>query len=109
VAKLSLVRAGLEVEQYLLVGIALGVSLLTLFSMLRLWGEAFWKPAPRSSRVKKAVDEDMRNWLWPIVVLAAITVLIGLGAGPIFGYALQAGQQLMNPALYIQAVMGGTP
>lgn len=109
VAKLSLVRAGLEAERYLLVGIALGVSLLTLFSMLKLWGEAFWKPAPRSSRSKRSLDEDIQKWLWPIVTLAAITVLIGLGAGPIFGFALQAGQQLMNPALYIQAVMGGTP
>ncbi len=40
-AKLGLVRAGLETEQYVLVAIALGVSILTLFSMLKLWAEAF--------------------------------------------------------------------
>ena len=45
----------------------------------------------------------------PIAFLAAITVLIGLGAGPMFRFALQAGEQLMNPSIYIQAVLGGIP
>ena len=108
-AKLSLVRAGLETEEYVLVGIALGVSILTLFSMLKLWEEAFWKPAPQDSGVKPAPDVSLQKWLIPIVCLAAITVLIGLGAGPMFRFALQAGEQLMNPSMYIQAVMGGVP
>ncbi len=108
-AKLSLVRAGLETEQYVLVAIALGVSLLTLFSMLKLWAEAFWKPEPESAADPKKPGINVRAWLYPIAFLAATTVLIGLGAGPIFRFALQAGEQLMNPSIYIQAVMGGTP
>lgn len=108
-AKLSLVRAGLETEQYVLVAIALGVSILTLFSMLKLWTEAFWKPAPEDSGAKTALSANMQEWLLPIVFLAAITVLIGLGAGPMFRFALQAGEQLMNPSIYIQAVLGGAP
>ena len=43
-AKLSLVQAGLELKQYVIVAVALGVSLLTLFSMIKIWTEAFWKP-----------------------------------------------------------------
>ncbi len=108
-AKLSLVRAGLETEQYVLVAIALGVSILTLFSMLKLWAEAFWKPAPEDSGVKAALGANLQGWLFPIVFLAVITVLIGIGAGPLFRFALQAGEQLMNPSIYIQAVMGGVP
>jgi multicomponent Na+:H+ antiporter subunit D len=108
-AKLSLVRAGLETEQYVLVGIALGVSILTLFAMLKLWAEAFWKPEPQSETDAGRVGMDVRAWLIPIVFLAALTVLIGLAAGPLFRFALQAGEQLMNPASYIQAVMGGIP
>ncbi len=106
-AKLSLVRAGLEMQQYVLVAIALGVSILTLFSMLKLWAEAFWKPAPQPNTRRLGVNG--RAWLYPIVFLAALTVLMGLGAGPLFGFALQAGEQLMEPAIYIQAVMGGAP
>jgi multicomponent Na+:H+ antiporter subunit D len=108
-AKLSLARAGLETEQYVLVAIALGVSILTLFAMLRLWAEAFWKPEPPSEAHTGRTGLNVRAWLYPIVFLAGLTVLIGLGAGPVFRVALQAGEQLMNPSTYIQAVMGGAP
>lgn len=105
-AKLSLVRAGLATEQYILVAIALGMSILTLFSMLKLWVEAFWKLPSKSPA---GIDMNIRAWLYPIAFLATITVLIGVGAGPLFRFALEAGEQLMNPLLYIQAVMGGNP
>ena len=109
VAKLSLVRAGLETEQYILVGIALGVSILTLFAMLKLWREAFWKPQPQPEVGAERSSVNVRAWLYPMIFLAALTVLIGLGAGPLFRFALQAGEQLMNPSIYIQAVMGVAP
>ena len=44
-AKLALLQAGLATEQYAIVAAALGVSLLTLISMTKIWSEAFWKPA----------------------------------------------------------------
>lgn len=107
-AKLSLVRAGLEAGQYIMVGVALGVGLLTLFSMLKLWGEAFWKPAPQTAAGRDPRSAiNLRDWLVPIGFLAALTILIGLGAGPAFNFALRAGEQLMDPSIYIQAVMGG--
>jgi multicomponent Na+:H+ antiporter subunit D len=108
-AKLSLVRAGLETGQYILVAVALGVSILTLFAMLKLWAEAFWKLEPQSEAGPGRLDMDVRAWLYPIVFLAALTILIGFGAGPLFQFALQAGEQLMDPSIYIQAVMGGAP
>ncbi len=45
-AKLALVEAGLAIDQGAIIAVALGVSLLTLYSMLKIWNEAFWKPAP---------------------------------------------------------------
>jgi len=47
-AKLGLVRAGLEAGSYGLVATALGVSVLTTFSMMKIWAEAYWKPQPIS-------------------------------------------------------------
>jgi len=44
-AKLALIRAGLEAEARLLTATAACVSLLTLFSMLKIWDAAFWRPA----------------------------------------------------------------
>ena len=107
-AKLSLVQAGLEVGQYLIVAAALGVSLLTLFSMVKLWAEAFWKSAPQPDTTNNAApDINVPFCLLPIALLTLATVIMGVGAGFSFTIALQAGEQLMNPALYIQAVIGG--
>ncbi len=107
-AKLGLVRAGLDAGQYVIVAVALGVSLLTLFSMVKIWGEAFWKPIPdHGSKTGELSGSRLGNWLIPIAILSAISVVLGFGAGPAFDIALQAGNQLMDPQMYIQAVLGG--
>lgn len=106
-AKLGLVQAGLPLGQYVIVGIALGVSLLTLFSMLKIWNEAFWKPLDDRSPMTDGHRISVAL-IAPIVLLAMLTLLIGFGAGPIFALAVRAGAELMNPAGYIQAVLGGT-
>ncbi|MBM3135299.1 MAG: Na+/H+ antiporter subunit D [Chloroflexi bacterium] len=105
-AKLALVKAGLETQQYLIVATALGVSLLTLFSMTKIWAEVFWKSAARSPQ--PAVPRPPPAALiLPIVVLAMLTVAMGLAAGPLFTLATRAAEQLLNPADYIQVVLGG--
>lgn len=106
-AKFNLVRASLVIEQYWIAAVALGVSLLTLFSMIKLWNEAFWKPPlQKENQVPKPIN---RNLLLPIGILATLTVLMGLGFSPIFELALRTGEQLANPALYIHAVLGEVP
>lgn len=115
-AKLSLVQAGIQGQQFVIVAVSLGVSLLTLFSMTKIWNEAFWKPLPETRETDElalpsdeaAARKTWVTWLMPIGVLAAITVFIGLGAGSVFSLALRAGDQLMDPGGYIRAVLGGT-
>jgi multicomponent Na+:H+ antiporter subunit D len=91
------------------------VSILTLFSMIKIWAEAFWKPLPAETSLLKsylpaeAPSGAMHILVSPIIVLAAITVIVGLAAEPVFSLAFEAAEQLMNPAGYIQAVMGGNP
>ncbi|MBI1992813.1 MAG: Na+/H+ antiporter subunit D [Deltaproteobacteria bacterium] len=113
-AKLSLVRAGLEGEQYAIVAAALGVSLLTLLSMTKIWAEAFWKEeTKREPKQEAAIEPEPRaSWsllLWPIATLAALTVAMGVAAEPVFTLATRAAEQLMNPADYIRAVLGEGP
>ena len=108
-AKLGLVWAGIGAGQFVIVVVALSVSLLTLFSMLKIWSEAFWKPLPTpSAQPPFSTGLRLHNWLFPIALLSAISIILGLAAGPTFDLALRAGEQLMNPSVYIQAVMGGT-
>ena len=101
--KLVLVKAGLDSGHHGVTAVALAVSLLTLYSMTKLWNEAFWKqppgPGPASSRVP---------WteLGPVAALAAVTVAVGLGAGPLFDLASRAAAQLADPGQYVEAVLG---
>ncbi len=102
--KLVLVKAGLGIEQFVVVAAALGVSLLTLFSMTKIWAEAFWKPLPEGTETH-APGAGMGPMLGGIVTLAVLAVVMGVAAGPLFVLAQQAGEQLTNPAPYIEAVL----
>ena len=91
--------------------VALVASLLTLFTVSLLWSEIFWKAPPQPLRVERP---PARGWqraaLWgPVIALAALVVLLGLFAEPVFTVTLAAGEQLYNPAGYIEAVLGEAP
>lgn len=103
-AKLTLIRAGLELQQYVIAGVALAVGLLTLFSMTKIWGEVFWKAAPSGDAT--VLERTPAAMIAPIVVLVACTVTIGLAAEPVFTLASAAAEQLLEPAGYVQAVLG---
>jgi multicomponent Na+:H+ antiporter subunit D len=112
-AKLALVRAGLEVEQYAIVATALGVSILTLFSMTKIWAEAFWKERPTGAEGEEifiASAPSALSWFLfflPPIMLATLTVTMGVAAEPFLVVALRAAEQLLHPAEYIRAVLGG--
>jgi len=108
-AKLLLVRAGLEATRNALVATALVVSLLTMFSMTKIWSEAFWRDAAEPSDTVDRSHDGQRSLSWmitPSVLLAAITVAIGLYAEPLLLLATATAEQLLDPSQYIQAVLG---
>ncbi|MBI3997529.1 MAG: Na+/H+ antiporter subunit D [Armatimonadetes bacterium] len=112
-AKLSLVQAGLAGQQYAVVATALAVGLLTLFSMTKIWAEAFWKgdtgesaATPRPGSAAGVRPRGLTSMFMPVVVLAAVTVAIGLAAQPLFTLTWRAAEQLLDPTAYINAVLG---
>jgi multicomponent Na+:H+ antiporter subunit D len=118
-AKLALVEAGLAIDQFAIVAVALIVSPLTLISMTKIWAEAFWKPAPAAAGPitmvagvmgpsERGRGEGLFGLVLPIVVLAALTVGIGILAQPVFELSTRAAEQLLNPREYIQAVQGAS-
>ena len=109
-AKLTLVRAGLDEGSYAIVATALAVGMLTLFSMTKIWHEVFWKGSPlETAPTPPVVDVGMTGLLVPVVILAVLTIAIGLGAEPVFALATRAAHQLIDSSEYIAAVMGGRP
>lgn len=111
-AKYLLVKASLDLDAGLIAFIALLTGLLTIFSMTKIWAEAFWKPHPQG--ITPGLDRIPARarvlMLTPIAALAAMTVLIGLFPQPFLTYATTAAHQLLDPTDYIATVLhGGTP
>lgn len=109
--KFVLVQAGLESEAYVIVAVSLFVSVWTLYSMMKIWAEVFLKSLPESAPPlsTELPPPPIRIMMLPIVVLALITIGMGILAEPFFDLLLRAGEQLDNPTEYIEAVLGLYP
>ncbi|MEZ4300184.1 MAG: proton-conducting transporter membrane subunit [Polyangiaceae bacterium] len=104
-AKLLLVSAGLSAGQGAIVAAALMVSLLTLLSMTKIWNEAFWSEPPEGADIAPEEPPGALR-LAPAIVLAVVTVAMGIFAEPVIEVALRAADELLSPEGYVQAVLG---
>src|SRR5690554_3870478 len=108
-AKFIVIRAGIEAEAYGVTAIALLVGLLTLYSMIKIWTEVFWKSTPPEGDVAPYPEVRQRElWLMaaPVVGLGLCTLFIGLYPAPIHALAEASAVQLLDPDAYIRAVLG---
>jgi multicomponent Na+:H+ antiporter subunit D len=111
-AKLALIQAGLEDDEYLIVAVALAVGVLTLFSMIKIWNEAFWKEPPDDAdlapvEIREPTESSAIPYMYgPVVAMVVMIVALGLAAGPLYEMATTASEQLIHPDAYIQAVLG---
>ncbi len=108
-AKMVLIRASLEINAFAVAATAAVVGLLTVYSMTKIWAEVFWKPAGAAAP-RDASGEERPGGFWmllPVAALALITLIIGLVPGPFMEMAGQAAHELVNPDIYVRAVLGG--
>jgi len=92
VAKFALVDAGVAGASWVIVGVSLAVSVLTLLSMNKIWAGAFLgEPTPNAvadGRLPIAMVATT-------VALVATSVGIALASGPIHAYATRAAETLL--------------
>lgn len=100
--KLALIQATFGAGAWWNGGIILMVGILTMVSMARLWDQSFWKPSPEPDKTTMSLA-----MLIPIAGLAAVTLAISIAAQPLFELTLRASDQLLNPRIYIDAVLLG--
>ncbi|NIC40693.1 complex I subunit 5 family protein [Aquabacterium sp. A08] len=92
-AKLLVLQEALAQGRVAWTVVALLVSVLTLYSMMKIWMEAFWKPHPQT------------DWAWPrstrlapawaaTLALAGLTLFIGLHPQVLLDYSLAAAASL---------------
>lgn len=101
--KALLLRGALDAGQTALPLIGLASSLLVLYSLLRVFMQAFWgeeQARTRNAPIPKSV--------WAAAFgLLAVVVALGAGGEAVLRLAEQAGDTLAHPQLYIDAVLGG--
>lgn len=109
-SKFILIKAGVEsiiaTRSPLVIGvvfIAIITSLLTLYSMIKIWLFAFW------GKKKSEVDKTNINYkvlLAPVLIFATVAVAMGVFAEFFYQVAMTAAEQLKNPeTYYIKSVL----
>jgi len=103
-AKFMLLKAGIESGQYLITAVAILTGFLTLYSMIKIWNEAFLKKQPEGKITSPEVKLTFSDYV-PLAILAGASVLMGVFASTIFSFVMEASHQLIEPTEYIQAVL----
>ena len=118
IGKIALLRAGIENGSwlsYLLVVGGVVTSLLTLYAMAKVWSRAFWRSVPDAGAAATDTVEEGDGRIVAgtrsrsNAITAAVLVLLGVGltvvAGPLYHYADDAAEQLLQVARYVDAVL----
>jgi len=95
-AKLLVLSESVALGHFAWVVVALVVSFLTLYSMMKIWLEAFWKPHPDPAWRLPARTRLGPAWL-VTMGLAGITLAIGCAPEPLVQFCLAAAHQLRGP------------
>jgi len=106
-AKFILIKAGIENGNYIITAVAVITGMLTLYSMIKIWNEAFMKPQPENEYAGKPFQKLRFAEYFPSLFLAAISVMMGILAFYVFEFTMEAGNQLIDPSLYIETVLKG--
>ncbi len=101
VAKLALIQEGMALDRGLIVAVSLMVGLLTLFSMTKIWGGVFW------GEPTEATGRSNAGMVAATLVVVTLSLSIAVFASPIAELAERAAADLVDPAIYADAVLGG--
>ena len=99
-SKLLVLQGTVAQGRWVWTALALGVSVLTLYSMMKIWMEAFWKPHPQGP-ADRPWQPPAHTRLLPAYVasgaLALLTLAISFNPQPLLAYAQAAARTLGAP------------
>ena len=105
VGKVGLVTAGLDAQEWALVGVAMVGSLFTLVSMLKIWTGVFWGEA-LPAEPRKGMLRHHKRMSFSTVGVVAVGVGIALAAGPLYSFCERAAINLDTPVRVAQVIAG---
>ncbi len=109
--KLSLISAGWTTENYMVIGGIIFASFVTLFVIVKLWGEVFWKTGEKLPETrnfpyfKKLTKMKKTQMMAPIIFLSIVSLYLGFGAENIQALSERIAFELMDNQEYINAVL----
>ena len=108
VAKLAIIQAGLDQRAWSVIAASLVVSVLTLYSMTKIWGGAFGGEVELVSEAGDAVS--VRHGATVPMLGATIALVLGslalaVLAGPLLDLCQRAAAGLLDPSAYIRVVL----
>jgi multicomponent Na+:H+ antiporter subunit D len=112
IAKFAVLDATAQSGQWVVMGAAVLTGLLTLFSMSKIWIGVFWAPREDESVAVDAPDRARSRlggpllMVGPTALLVALSIAIGIWAGPLLDLATRAADDLSQPTAYVEAVLG---
>lgn len=104
VGKLLIVQGGIEAGNIWSSIFILISSLIVLLSVIRIFIYAFWG---EQGKIVEINSHSYRNMLTPTVILVAISVAFGVGAEFVTPFMDTAAKNLVDPSMYVDAVMKG--
>lgn len=102
IGKVLVSEGAIENGAYGLLALALLSSLFILYSLLRIFKNSFWGETIIS---KDDQIPAKKSFLFPIVLLVALTIAVGLGTEGLSVYVTDAANTLSNPDIYIDAIL----
>jgi multicomponent Na+:H+ antiporter subunit D len=102
--KVMLVKAGLDVGAFWLVGVLLVSAFITTLALGRMFLLAFWRPAQNLQPLAMIEMKYPSSAMIALVGLTVPLVAVGFYPEPLVALSLRAAEWLQNPQPYIDAV-----
>ena len=100
--KILVGEAAVDKGAFVLLALAFISSLFVLYSLLRIFMNCFWGETILSIEDEPPLKKSL---LFPSIILSIATFALGIGAESIAVYVNDAAHTLMNPEIYIDAVL----
>jgi multicomponent Na+:H+ antiporter subunit D len=106
ISKFALIDAGLAARHFAVIGVGLVVSLLTVFSMIRIWMGAFWSPPedPALAAASASHRGVPHLMMGSTAALVACSLAVAAAAGPIYALSERTAADLLDRDRYIRQV-----
>ncbi|MEN3003095.1 Na+/H+ antiporter subunit D [Dehalobacterium formicoaceticum] len=95
-------KGALDPFFYALAAAGLLSSLMSLYSVVKIFTNGFWGETLLSKDMEKISTKGL---IFPCVLLTAISIFLGLGGEVLYPYLAAAAETLLNPQIYIEAVL----